>query len=94
MILLACCINHDDSLSLLNSLIHMASSHVTWAWYNMAGYQTLGKEKVRQRTFELLVVKFCIKLFSARELLSDRHLANLMDFCDVTHNKYYHAMSH
>ena len=57
MILLACCMYHNDPLSLLNTLIHMASSHVTWAWHNMAGYRTLWKDKVRQRTFELLVVK-------------------------------------
>ena len=57
MILLACCMYQNDPLSLLNTLIHMASSHVTWAWHNMAGYRTLWKDKVRQRTFELLVVK-------------------------------------
>ena len=46
MILLACCMYHNDPLSLLNTLIHMASSHVTWAWHNMAGYRTLWKERL------------------------------------------------
>ena len=48
---------HNDPLYLLNTLIHVASSHVTWAGHNMAGYRTLWKDMVRQRTFDLLVVK-------------------------------------
>ena len=56
-VLRSCCRYHYDPLSLLNTLVHMASSHVTWACHNMAAYHVHWNDSFRLGFPELLVVK-------------------------------------